>query len=262
MKRLSSKFISSLSISIITILFSGIAVAGTEQIAQTIAKNMVLVKGGQFSMGSDSPSAKNHEKPAHTVIVGNFYLSKFEMTQELFESVTGYSQSYFPDPKAPVNNISWKQVNLFIKKLNEITGEHYRLPTEAEWEFAAKGGVKSNQYTYSGSNNIDEVAWYASNANNKAHPVGLKHPNELGLYDMTGNVGEYVIDAFDENYYSHSPKENPVNAKDEKATLAQKAVRGGSYSFGANESENFRRDSVSQSVIMADLGFRLAKDAK
>lgn len=212
-------------------------------------------------MGSDSDVAKNYERPAHEVKVKSFYLSKFELTQELYESIMGSSISYFHNPNTPVNNLSWSQANIFIEKLNKLTGENYRLPSEAEWEFAAKGGINSKGFTYAGSDNIEEVAWYAKNSNNKAHPVGLKKPNELGLYDMTGNVGEFVIDAFDEDFYQRSPSDNPVNSKDEKATLAQKSIRGGSFAFDPNESENFRRDAASQSAIMSDIGIRLAKDA-
>ncbi|HAS6172988.1 TPA: SUMF1/EgtB/PvdO family nonheme iron enzyme [Vibrio vulnificus] len=229
-------------------------------IAMAINQDMVLIEGGTFEMGSDHPSAKKSETPAHQVTVESFYLAKFEVTQALFESVMGSSLSYFPNPNVPVNNLSWQQANYFIERLNTLTGEHYRLPTEAEWEFAARGGVHSQGFTYAGSNNIDEVAWYASNANNQAHPVGLKQPNELGLYDMTGNVGEFVIDAFDAGYYKYAPSHNPSNAKEETAGLAHKSVRGGSFSYAADESENFRRDFASQSIRMADMGLRLAKD--
>ncbi len=250
-----------ISATALTLLMSSCASTQPNPLAQKIDQDMVLVQGGQFTMGSDSDSAKSFERPAHSVQVKSFYLSKFEVTQELYESVVGFSVSYFPDPNTPVNNLSWKQANAFIAKLNELTGEHYRLPTEAEWEFAAQGGVNSEGFVYAGSDNIDDVAWYAKNAKNKAHPVGLKQPNELGIYDMTGNVGEYVIDAFDVDYYRNSPSDNPVNSKDEAGSLAQKTVRGASFSYGADESENYRRDYAGQFVIMPDMGLRLAKDA-
>ncbi|HHF3264729.1 formylglycine-generating enzyme family protein [Vibrio alginolyticus] len=245
----------------ISLIITGCATTQPSPLAQKIDQDMVLIEGGQFMMGSDNPSANKSERPARTVRVEDFYLAKFEVTQELFESVTGSSLSYFRNPNTPVNNISWQQANYFIKKLNEKTGEHYRLPTEAEWEFAAKGGNLSQGFTYAGSDDINDVAWYASNSNNKAHKVGQKKPNELGLYDMTGNVGEFVIDAFDEGYYKSATSDNPVNAKDEKESLAHKSVRGGSFAYDADESENYRRDFASQSVIMSDMGLRLAKDA-
>ncbi|MGR5469813.1 formylglycine-generating enzyme family protein, partial [Vibrio astriarenae] len=164
-----------------------------------------------------------------------FYISKFEVTQALFESVMGSSMSYFQGADIPVNNLSWQQANYFVEKLNELTGERYRLPTEAEWEFAAKGGNKSQGFTYAGSNNIADVAWYADNSKNQAHPVGQKQPNELGLYDMTGNVGEFVIDAYDDTFYRFGPTDNPNNAKDEKTGLAHKSVRGGSFAYHSDE---------------------------
>ncbi|KAB2824804.1 formylglycine-generating enzyme family protein [Aliivibrio finisterrensis] len=243
-------------------VLAGCATAPPHPVTQKIEETMVYVEGGIYVMGSDSPSATKAEKPAHLVSVNDFYISKFEVTQELFESVMGSSLSYFQSPDIPVNNLSWQQANYFIEKLNQLTGETYRLPTEAEWEYAARGGNLSQNYTYSGSNNIDDVAWFTDNANNQAHPVGMKQPNELGLYDMTGNVGEFVSDAYDDTFYRFSPTDNPNNARDEASGLAHKSVRGSSFSYKANESENYRRDFASQSIIMADMGLRLVRDAK
>lgn len=227
-----------------------------------IEADMVFVAGGAYLMGSDSDEANASEQPAHQVSVDSFYISKFEVTQSLFEEVMGHSRSFFKDPQIPVNNLSWQQANYFIEKLNKITGQKYRLPTEAEWEFAARGGNNSKGYTYSGSNNIDDVAWHAGNANNRAHRVGQKKPNELGLYDMTGNVGEFTIDAYEATFYRNSPILNPNNAQDTDIGLAHKSVRGGSFSYAANESENYRRDFASQSIIMSDMGLRLVRDAR
>ncbi|HDO1317485.1 formylglycine-generating enzyme family protein [Aeromonas veronii] len=229
---------------------------------QKVEADMVLVEGGRFEMGSNDPAAKASEGPQHTVSLNSFYMAKFEVTQALFEAVMGPSISYFQAPDVPVNNLSWQQANLFVTRLNELTGAHYRLPTEAEWEYAAKGGKLSKGYRYSGSDQIDEVAWYSGNAKNRAYPVGLKKPNELGLYDMTGNVGEFVADAYEETFYRHSPQENPNNAQESKSHLAHKSVRGGSYAYEAELSENFRRDFASQSVMMADMGLRLVRDAR
>lgn len=242
-------------------MLAGCSKQPTDPLAQEINQDMVLVEGGSYIMGSDSPEAADTEKPAHKVKVNSFYISKFEVTQELFDEVLGSSLTYFPDPQNPVNNVSWQQANYFIEKLNEKTGENYRLPTEAEWEYAAIGGPKSKGFTYSGSNNIDDVAWYAGNSGNKAHKVGQKKPNELGLYDMTGNVGEFVIDAFDTEYYQNSPEDNPSNAEDTDIDLAHKSVRGASFAYDKDESENYRRDFASQSALMSDMGFRLVKDA-
>ncbi|MEC6830206.1 SUMF1/EgtB/PvdO family nonheme iron enzyme [Photobacterium toruni] len=229
-------------------------------IAQQINQDMVRVNGGNFLMGSDSNEAKKTEKPAHIVTLDDFYIAKFEVTQQLFESIMGSSLSYFQSPTIPVNNLSWQQANYFIMKLNQITGETYRLPTEAEWEYAARGGQLSQGYIYSGSDNIEDVAWYTKNAKNRAHPVGMKQPNELGLYDMTGNVGEFVSDAYDDNFYRYSPQDNPTNIRQEASGLAYKSVRGSSFSYDEKESQSYRRDFASQSIIMSDIGLRLVKD--
>ncbi|WP_295902508.1 SUMF1/EgtB/PvdO family nonheme iron enzyme [uncultured Vibrio sp.] len=244
----------------ITALMSGCVTSPPHPLAEKINADMVLVEGGHFVMGSNDASASKAETPAREVTVDSFYISRFEVTQEIFETVMGSSLSYFKDPQIPVNNLSWQQANYFIGELNTLTGESYRLPTEAEWEFAARGGNKSQGFTYSGSNNIDNVAWYAGNAKNSAHPVGLKQPNELGLYDMTGNVGEFVIDAFDDTYYRFGPTDNPVNAKHSDINLSHKSVRGGSFAYSSDESESYRRDFASQSIIMSDMGLRLVKD--
>ncbi|MGF1753362.1 formylglycine-generating enzyme family protein [Vibrio makurazakiensis] len=260
MKPINSKHFAAFSTLTLTLLVSGCSSAPTHPIAQKIDLEMVRVEGGSFVMGSDSSDAKKAEQPAREVTVDSFYMAKFEVTQALFESVMGSSLSYFKNPQVPVNNLSWQQANYFISQLNELTGEEYRLPTEAEWEFAAKGGNKSQGFTYSGSNNIEDVAWYSGNSKNQAQPVGLKSPNELGLYDMTGNVGEFVIDAFDDTYYRFGPTNNPNNAKDSDINLSHKSVRGGSFAYGEDESESYRRDFASQSIIMSDMGLRLVKD--
>ncbi|UPW16718.1 formylglycine-generating enzyme family protein [Agarivorans sp. TSD2052] len=242
------------------VIISACATKPEHPIAASIEQDMVLVEGGQFIMGSDAKHASKAEQPAREVQVDSFYIAKFEVTQGLFESVMGSSMSYFQGDNMPVNNLSWQQANYFIERLNALTGETYRLPTEAEWEFAAMGGNYSQGYIYSGSNNIEDVAWYKDNSNNQARAVGLKAPNELGLYDMTGNVGEFVIDAFDDNYYRYGPNSNPNNAQESDINLSHKSVRGGSFSYSADQSENFRRDFASQSIIMSDMGLRLAKD--
>ena len=143
--------------------------------------------------------------------------------------------------------------------MNARTGKNYRLPTEAEWEGAAKGGNDSKGYKYSGSNDIDEVAWYAGNAKRKAQEVGLKKPNELGLYDMTGNMWEFCADDFEENSYEHHAKKDPkVVVHRPKAKIRMKVTRGSGYEFDEIESLVFMRDMASDNVRMPDLGLRLA----
>ena len=133
-----------------------------------LMKNMVLVEAGSFAMGSDSTLARNREKPVRQVSLDAFYIGKYELTQDLFEQIMGWNNSFFACDKCPVNNISWFNMLLFIERLNSATGKEFSLPTEAQWAYAAKGGNKSQNYRYSGSNNINDVAWFAKNANNKS----------------------------------------------------------------------------------------------
>lgn len=241
------------------------------KLIQRLQQDMVWVEGGQFSMGTDSDSALKREQPAHPVIVDGFYIARTEMTQDLFEAVMGWNVSYFACDNCPINNISWFNIQLFIERLNKITGQSYRLPTEAEWAYAAKGGNKSKGYRYSGSNNIDDVAWYAGNADKRSHPVAGKKPNELGLFDMTGNLWEFCVDDMTADLYQRhvdrfgdKARVNPVNlVKDGNLRRkTMKVQRGSGYEFAANESEVFRRDGATNNVRMPDIGFRLALTEK
>ncbi|MBL4796973.1 MAG: SUMF1/EgtB/PvdO family nonheme iron enzyme [Oleispira sp.] len=224
-----------------------------------LLQEMIFIEGGNFEMGSSLPTAANREKPAHQVTLDSFYIGKTEVTQKLFEAIMGWDYSYFPCATCPVNNISWFNMQLFIERLNQASGEVFRLPTEAEWAYAAKGGQQSKGYIYSGSDNIDDVAWYAGNAKKRSHPVATKNPNELGLYDMTGNLWEFCQDTMKRHLYTEKPRLNPLyqpskNLK--KKTM--KVLRGSGYEFAANESEVFRRDGATNNVRMPDIGFRLA----
>lgn len=223
-----------------------------------LIKNMILVEAGSFAMGSDSPLARNREKPLHQVSLDAFYIGKYELTQDVFEEIMGWNNSYFACDKCAVNNVSWFNMQLFIKRLNIATGKKFGLPTEAQWAFAAKGGNKSQGYKYSGSNNIADVAWFADNANNKSHPVGLKKPNELGLYDMTGNLWEFCLDDMSRKAYRLAQSHNPfMGNRDGLQRKAMKVIRGGGYEFSADENLVFMRDGATNNVRMADIGFRL-----
>lgn len=186
----------------------------TEQkaIIQNLINNMVYVEGGTFTMGATAEQgsdALDDEKPAHKVTLSSFSIGKYEVTQEEWVVVMGSNPSEFKGAKRPVEQVSWDDCQKFIFRLNVMTGKHFRLPTEAEWEYAARGGNRSRGYKYSGSDNIDSVAWYNDNNGYTTHPVGQKQANELGVYDMSGNVYEWCQDRYDENYYGSSPSKNP-----------------------------------------------------
>ena len=173
---------------------------------------MIAVEGGTFLMGSPESDAEadDDEKPQYEVTLSNYYIGETEVTQELWETVMSSNPSEFKGPKLPVENVSWDECQEFILKLNEKTGMTFRLPTEAEWEYAARGGKKSKGYTYSGSNTIDDVAWYFDNSGATTHEVGKKRANELGIYDMSGNVWEWCQDRYGETYYENSPSTDPL----------------------------------------------------
>ena len=178
-----------------------------------ISIDMVRVEAGTFTMGAtpEMENPINNEKPAHQVTLTNdYYIGKYEVTQALWQAVMGNNPSYFKGDNLPVENVSWDDCQKFISKLNSITGKNFRLPTEAEWEYAARGGKKSRGYQYSGSNNISDVAWYDDNSGIKTHAVGSKQSNELGIYDMTGNVWEWCHDWYGK--YSSSSQTNPTGA--------------------------------------------------
>ncbi len=221
--------------------------------------SMVKVGGGQFTMGSSSDSARAREKPAHTVTLSSFYIGKTEVTQALFERIMGWNVSYYACSECPVNNVSWMNVQLFIERLNAASGLKFSLPTEAQWEYAAKGGQLSQSYLYSGSNDIDEVAWYVKNSSRKSHPVAAKRPNELGLYDMTGNLWEYCQDDLSRRVYHREQAIDPLFGSNKNPrAVSMKVIRGGGYEFSADESEVFKRDGMTSNVRMPDVGFRLA----
>ena len=230
-----------------------------KDLINTLKQHMVLIDGGSFMMGSDSSAALKREQPSHQVTLDDFYMGQTEVTQALFLKVMGWNNSFFNCQTCPVNNISWFNMMLFFERLNRATGQVFRLPTEAEWEYAARGGQLSKGYEFSGSNNIGDVAWYADNAKRKAHPVALKKPNELGLYDMTGNLWEFCQDDISKVAYKQGERINPLVLKTDKPKQkSMKVIRGGGYEFEANESQLYRRDGATNNVRMPDIGFRLA----
>ncbi len=190
---------------------------------------MLRIRGGTFEMGNtDKSYASTGSEPAHDVTLSDYEIGETEVTQELWTAVMGSNPSFFKGANLPVENVSWEECQEFIKKLNSNShGYKYRLPTEAEWEYAARGGNRSKGYKYSGSNTIGDVAWYMDNSDDKTHPVATKSPNELGIYDMSGNVAEWCQDWFDKYYYSSSPKTNPTGP----SSGTSRVIRGGFFYF-------------------------------
>ena len=226
----------------------------TDPVLARLIDNMVPVDGGTFWMGAnpEDSEAYGDEKPRHQVTLSDFSIGRYEVTQEEWEAVMGSNPSEFKGAKRPVENVSWGDCQEFIRKLNEKTGKQFRLPTEAEWEFAARGGNKSQGYQYSGSNNPGAVAWYYyGNSGNQTHDVGQKSPNELGLYDMSGNVREWCQDWYDD--YSSSSQTNPTGP----ASGSNRVLRGGSCDGGAWDCRVSLRDYYTPDNRYDDLGFRL-----
>jgi formylglycine-generating enzyme required for sulfatase activity len=199
---------------------------------------MIFVEGGTFQMGSSS--GESDEKPVHSVTLSAFNIGKYEVTQAQWKVVMGNNPSNFTGcDDCPVENVSWNDVQDFIRKLNAQTGKNYRLPTEAEWEYAAKGGKSGKGYTYSGSNDLNAVAWNSDNSGSKTHSIGGKQANELGIYDMSGNVWEWCSDWYD-TYTSYS-ETNPTGASSGQLRV----LRGGSWLSSANRCRTafrFRRN--------------------
>jgi formylglycine-generating enzyme required for sulfatase activity len=206
---------------------------------------MVDVDGGSFQMGADDSDAFDDEKPVHREYVSTFRIGKTEVTQALWKAVMGSNPSRFEGDNLPVERVSWNDCKTFISKLNSITGENFRLPTEAEWEYAARGGNKSHGYKYSGSNSIGQVAWYTDNSGSTTHPVATKSPNELGIYDMTGNVWEWTSDLWCSNYNS-------------SRTGSGRVFRGGGWGSNARICRVSFRCNDEPSDASSGLGFRLA----
>ena len=201
------------------------------QIFSRMLNDMVFVEGGLFYMGEglSSDEFTNHgavdNKPSHEVVINSFFLARFEVTQDEWVIVMGTNPAHFQGNDLPVENVSWDDCSRFISRLNELTGMMFRMPTEAEWEYAAKGGKYSCGYDFSGSNYVSSVAWYAMNSNNTTHDVGRKRPNELGIYDMSGNVAEWCSDYYDHDYYRYSDRDNPSGPNNG----VNKVNRGGSW---------------------------------
>lgn len=222
--------------------------------ANGVSFTMVHVPGGTFTMGATSEQgsdAWDGEKPTHQVTLSSYSIGQTEVTQELWQAVMGNNPSFFKGSKRPVVSVSWNDCQDFIRRLNSLTGQNFRLPTEAEWEYAARGG-RSGGTKYAGSNSIGDVAWYDGNRGNTTHDVATKRANGLGIYDMSGNVWEWCQDW--KGNYSSSSQTNPQGP----STGSLRVCRGGFWNFPARDCRVSRRSSGVPACGSDRLGFRLA----
>jgi len=255
-----------------------------------IEGSMVFVQGGTFQMGSNDFEA-NSDEPLHSVTVDSFYIGKYEVTQREYQALMGTNPSYFKGDNLPVESVSWNDAIAYCNALSKKEGlpvaykendgvlldeegkettdvrkvKGYRLPTEAEWEFAARGGNSSRGYKYSGSDDPGAVAWYDDNSGDETHEVGSKQANELGIHDLSGNVWEWVSDWYDESYYSNSPANNPYNSVSGfsgiLSLISNRVNRGGSCYNYARDVRVASRSSLGPDYRDNDLGFRLSRTA-
>jgi formylglycine-generating enzyme required for sulfatase activity len=229
----------------------------------------VFVPGGTFTMGKSSGGNEN-ERPAHQVTLNGFNMGRYPVTQAQWVAVMGSNPSGFKNGDQPVEMVSWNDIagtggatmiingityheNGFIYRLNQLTGNQYRLPTEAEWEFAARGGSNGNGYAYSGSSTIDNVAWYGSNSTGKPQPVGTKQPNGLNIYDMSGNVAEWCSDWY--AAYTATEKTSPAGA----SSGTHHVLRGGSWVSAVDECSVTARDGGTPDLRNSETGFRIVR---
>ena len=222
-----------------------------------VSFTMIAVKGGTFQMGATAEHADyatDIEYPVHNVTLSDYYIGETEVTQELWDAVMGSNPSSFTgNMQYPVEQVSWNDCQEFISKLNALTGENFKLPTEAQWEYAARGGNKASGYLYSGSNNIGDVAWYYYNSNDKTHAVKTKAPNELGIYDMSGNVWEWCSDW--SGSYSSSSVTDPVGP----SSGSDRVLRGGNWYGHAFHCRVTNRPESNPDYRDPSIGLRLAR---
>ncbi len=236
---------------------------------QKLSQNMVKIEGGKYVMGAtqeQEAEADANESPSHRVKLNTFYMCKYEVTQALWIGVMKQQPSYFKGLDLPIESVSWDDCQKFIKRLNQLTGKHYRMPTEAEWEYAARGGKLTKKQVFSGSNDILNVAWFDENSSDSTHAVGGKQPNELGIYDLSGNVWEWCEDDFapytDDNIDLTKSKNNahPLATSD-KAKGSEfrsgKVIRGGSWNRDLGACRTTKRDNYGPEFSNFAIGLRL-----
>jgi len=234
--------------------------------------DMILVSGGTFQMGDTWGDGSGNEKPVHTVTVDSFYISKYEITQPQYSEITGSNPSHFKGEYLPVDMVSWIDAVMFCNQLSvrkgltpcytitdtrltcDFKANGYRLPTEAEWEYAARGGNKSQGYRFSGSDDVEEVAWHATNSDGTSHFIGLKMPNELGIYDMSGNIREYCWDIY--SLYTEEAQDNPTGP-----TLGwDRVMRGGCWAVFDLLDRVSSRNYISYTSASYCMGIRVVRN--
>ena len=237
--------------------------------------SMITIPGGTFTMGctSEQNGCYNDEKPTHQVTLSAYEIGKYEVTQIEWRTVMGTNPSQIKGDYRPVETVSWNDIITFCNTLSTREGltpvyvvngptltanwsaNGYRLPTEAEWEYAARGGASSTNTQYSGSNTIEDLAWYTSNSGNTTHDVGTKSPNQLGVYDMTGNVWEWCWDWYSDTYYTSASQTNPMGP----IFGSKRVLRGGSWNNFPGDSRVSRRINIDPDNRTANVGFRLVR---
>jgi len=220
--------------------------------------DMILIQGGRFLMGSDpasDPDSFGDEKPQHQVAISDFYLAQFPVSQGLWQALMGENPAYFSGLDRPQETISWDVAQECINKLSGITRQSFRLPSEAEWEYAARGGKFNLGCNYAGSKRVKEVTWYNQNSHGETKPIGRKFPNELGLYDMSGNVREWCADNWHSNY-EHAPVDGSAWIDVEQGSI--RVSRGGGWNYASRRCRSADRSLWDPDYRHFYLGFRLA----
>ena len=238
----------------------------TETLPGGISFPMIKVEGGRFWMGDDEGEGYFiSPKPAHQVELDSFWMGQFLVTQKIWQAIMGENPSHFKGANRPVESISWEDAQKFIKKLNTELGlegaRAYRLPTEAEWEYAARGGEINNGFTYAGSEQMAQIGWYYGNSQSETRPVGILLPNELGLYDMSGNVWEWCVDWFDENYYKDCFQKGITKNPKGPESGRLRVLRGGSWGLVASYCRVADRFVGHPSDRLYGRGLRLSRTA-
>jgi formylglycine-generating enzyme required for sulfatase activity len=236
---------------------AGSAASATSYKDPVTGMEFVFVKGGCYQMGNTFDDGLTQEKPVHEVCIDDFYLAKFVVTQAQWKEVMGDNPSHWKacGDSCPVDRVNWYDAQEYIDKLNQKTGKKYRLPTEAEWEYAARSGGKKEKWAgTSNESELADYAWYKTNSGTGTHPVGQKKPNGLGFYDMSGDIWQWMADWYSDTYYRKSPRNNPPG----ESSSTFRAIRGGSWfnvPWSMRTSARFGLDPTERYIFY---GFRVA----